>query len=182
MDCSPPGSSVHGISLARLQDWVAISFSKGSSWPGIEPRSPMCRLSLVLQADSFWTEPCVKPPSGVRRLICGICPRSCLWGHFSEESLFFILQLKYYWYTVSSMTQSCQFFAIPWTAACHAVLSITDSCSLLKLMSMESVMPSNHLILCRPLLLLPSNLTTSGSFAMLMGQYYIIIDVPYSDS
>ena len=95
MDCSPPGSSVHRISLARLQDWVVISFSKGSSWPGIEPRSPMCRLSLILQADSLPAEPCVKPPSGVRRLMCGICPRSCLWGHFSEESLFLILQLKY---------------------------------------------------------------------------------------
>ena len=44
----------------------------------------------------------------------------------------------------------------PWTAACQASLSITSSQSLLKLMSVESVMPSNHLILCRPLLLLPS--------------------------
>ena len=44
----------------------------------------------------------------------------------------------------------------PWTAACQASLSITNSSSLLKLMSIESVMPSNHLILCRPLLLLPS--------------------------
>ena len=41
-----------------------------------------------------------------------------------------------------------------WTAACQASLSITNSQSLLKLMSIESVMPSNHLILCRPLLLL----------------------------
>ena len=48
------------------------------------------------------------------------------------------------------------FFATPWTAACQASLSITISQSLLKLMSIESVMPSNHLILCRPLLLLPS--------------------------
>ena len=47
-------------------------------------------------------------------------------------------------------------FAIPWTAACQAPLSITNSWSLLKLMSIESVMPSNHLVLCRPLLLLPS--------------------------
>ena len=47
-------------------------------------------------------------------------------------------------------------FATPWTAACQASLSITNSWSLLKLMSIESVMPSNHLILCRPLLLLPS--------------------------
>ena len=47
-------------------------------------------------------------------------------------------------------------FATPWTAACQASLSITNSQSLLKLMSIESVMPSNHLILCHPLLLLLS--------------------------
>ena len=49
-----------------------------------------------------------------------------------------------------------QLFAIPWTAAHQSSLSITNSQSLLKLMSSEPVMPSNHLILCRPLLLLPS--------------------------
>ena len=48
------------------------------------------------------------------------------------------------------------FFVTPWTAAHQASLSFTISQSLLKLMSIESVMPSNHLILCRPLLLLPS--------------------------
>ena len=47
-------------------------------------------------------------------------------------------------------------FATPWTSARQASLSITNSRSLLKLMSIESVMPSNHLILCHPLLLLPS--------------------------
>ena len=47
-------------------------------------------------------------------------------------------------------------FATRWTAARQASLSITNSWNLLKLMSIESVMPSNHLILCRPLLLLPS--------------------------
>ena len=46
-------------------------------------------------------------------------------------------------------------FATPCAVACQASLSITNSWSLLKLMSIESVMPSNHLILCRPLLLLP---------------------------
>ena len=46
-----------------------------------------------------------------------------------------------------------QLFATPWAAACQASLSITNSGSLLKLMSIESVMPSNHLILCHPLLL-----------------------------
>ena len=49
-----------------------------------------------------------------------------------------------------------QLFATPWTAARQASLSITNSQSLLKHMSIESVMPSNHLILCRPLLLTPS--------------------------
>ena len=47
-------------------------------------------------------------------------------------------------------------FATPWTTALQASLTIANSQSLLKLMSIESVMPSNHLILCRPLLLMPS--------------------------
>ena len=53
----------------------------------------------------------------------------------------------------------------PWTAACYASLSITNSQSLLKLMSVESVMPSNHLILCCPLLLLPSILPSIRVFS-----------------
>ena len=49
-----------------------------------------------------------------------------------------------------------QLFVIPWTAASQPSLSFTIFSSLLKLMSIESVMPSNHLILCHPLLLMPS--------------------------
>ena len=71
------------------------------------------------------------------------------------------------WKTAIPMFLSCQLssvqslsrvrlFAAPWTAAHQASLSITNSQSLLKLMSVESVMPSKHLILCHPLLLLPS--------------------------
>ena len=48
-----------------------------------------------------------------------------------------------------------QLFASPWTAACQGFLFFTNSLSLLKLMSIESVMPSNHLILCCPVFLLP---------------------------
>ena len=51
---------------------------------------------------------------------------------------------------------SVQLFVTPWTAAHQASLSITNSRNLLKLMFIESVMPSNHIILCHPLLLLPS--------------------------
>jgi len=55
-----------------------------------------------------------------------------------------------------SSVSHVRLFVTQWTAAHQASLSITNSQSLLKLMSIESVMPSNHLILCRPLLLLPS--------------------------
>ena len=55
-------------------------------------------------------------------------------------------------------------FATPWTAAGQASLTITNSWSLLKLMSITTVMPSNYLILCHPLLLLLSIFPASGSF------------------
>ena len=60
--------------------------------------------------------------------------------------------------SVGSVQSLCrvQLFVTPWTAACQASLSFTDFWSLLKLMSIESQMLSNHLILCRPSLLLPS--------------------------
>ena len=59
-----------------------------------------------------------------------------------------------------------QLFATPWTVGCQASLSFTTSQSMLKLMSIESVMPSNRLILCCPLLLLPSMFPVSRSFQM----------------
>ena len=66
-------------------------------------------------------------------------------------SLFLIFQFS----LVQSLCRG-QLFVIPWTAACQASLSITNAWSLLKLMSVMSVMPFNHLILCHPLLLPPS--------------------------
>ena len=57
-----------------------------------------------------------------------------------------------------------QLFSTPWTAALQAFLSITNSQNLLKLMSIKLVMPSNHLILCGPLLLLPSIFPTIRVF------------------
>ena len=65
---------------------------------------------------------------------------------------------SFYFQTYSSVQwlSHVLLFGTPWTAACKASLSITNCQSLLKLMSIEPVMPSNHLILCRPLLLLPS--------------------------
>ena len=67
-------------------------------------------------------------------------------------------------FSCSVMFDSFWLFVTPWTAARQASLSITDSWSLLKLMSVKLVMSSNHLILCHPLRLLPSIFPTSGPF------------------
>ena len=70
-----------------------------------------------------------------------------------------LCRLHYQNFVIFNSVQSLsrvQLFATPWTAPCQASLSITNSRSLLKLMSIESAMPSNHLILCHPVLLLPS--------------------------
>ena len=65
----------------------------------------------------------------------------------------------------SSVNHFVQLFVIPWTAACQASLPITNSQSLLKLISIALVMPSNHLILCHPLLLLPSTFPSIKVFS-----------------
>ena len=115
MDCSLPGSSVHGILQARILEWVAIPFSRGSSQP-----SDQTQVSSVV--GGFLT----------------------IWATREASS--------------SVQFSNCHvwLFVTPWTAARQASMSIVKSWSLLKLMSVELVMPSNHLILCRPLLLLPS--------------------------
>ena len=75
---------------------------------------------------------------------------------FSKELAFCIRWLKYWSFNFSissvQLLIRVQLFSTPWTAAHQACLSITNSQSFLKLMSIELVMPSNHLILCRPLL------------------------------
>ena len=79
------------------------------------------------------------------------------------------------WHRLSNLSQLAQFlrhvrlFATPWTAGCQASLSVTNSWNILKLMSIVSGMPSNHLILCCTLLFLPS-FPASGSFPM--GQFF----------
>ena len=85
---------------------------------------------------------------------------------FSMEG-FSLTSLQFLDSVVIVQSLSCvQLFVTPWTVALQASLSITNSWSLLKLMSIESVMPSSHLILGRPLLLLPLIFPASGSFQM----------------
>ena len=73
---------------------------------------------------------------------------SITWKYFLVNSLLTFSSIQ--------LLSGVQLFATPWTVAGQVFLSITISRSLLKLMSIESVMPSNQLILCRPFLLLPS--------------------------
>ena len=134
-DCSPQGSSVHGISQARILKRVAISFSRESSQPRDQtPVSCIAGGFFTIWATScpFYivSTPCVQVQLGNRYRFSSVQSLSCVW-----------------------------LFVTPWTAARQASLSITNSWSLLKLMSIESVMPSNHLILCCPLLLPPSKIT-----------------------
>ena len=85
-----------------------------------------------------------------------------------EGELFAIDLFGFCLFVFSSSVQwlsHIQLFVTPWTAVRQASLSITNSRSLLKLLSIESVMPSNHLILCHPLLLLPSIFPSIGVFS-----------------
>ena len=82
--------------------------------------------------------------------------------NFSENLLWATYHVKHF----SSVTQSVQLFETAWTAACQASLSITNSQSLFKLISIELVMPSNHLILCRSLSSCLQSFPVSGSFQM----------------
>ena len=79
-------------------------------------------------------------------------------------------ELQNYPVEISSSVQfsrcQVQLFATPWTAACWTSLFITNSQSLYKLMSLKAVIPSNHLILCHPLLLLPSIFPSVRVFPM----------------
>ena len=97
--------------------------------------------------------------------VCFRIFHSLLWStvkgfsEVSETEVDVFFDFSCFFYDPVSSVQSLshvQLFVTPWTAACQATLSITNSRSLPRLMSFESVMPSNHLILCCPLLLLPS--------------------------
>ena len=78
---------------------------------------------------------------------------SHIWFFFKSD--YFIVFYSYLQFSSVQSLSHVQLFSTPWAAARQASLSITNSWSLPKLMSIESVMPSSHLILCRPLCLLP---------------------------
>ena len=123
-----------------------------------------------------WHAECWKPRPGAGQSTCGRITKATWvlpWRHPNQTQqgcsssatssfFFFKITIQPYKHKSSSRISSVQslscvqLFVTSWTAARQASLSITSSCSLLKLMSKESVMAYNHLILCRPLLLPPS--------------------------
>ena len=123
MGCGPPGSSIHGILQARILKWVAISFSRGSSWPRDQTRLSciFCIGRWVLYHQSHLGSP-----------------------HCYFSSIQSLSHVRLF----ATHGLGCKAYQTP--------LSFTISQSLCKLLSIESEIPSNHLILCRPLLLLPS--------------------------
>ena len=88
-------------------------------------------------------------------------------GEFQENIIAYIKDLS-----SVQLLSPVQLFVTPWNAARQASLSITNPRSLLKLMSIKLVMPSNHLILCHPLLLLGQYFPVSGSFSV--SQFFCI--------
>ena len=94
----------------------------------------------------------------VNLIVITISQQKCASNHH-------IAHLKVQFSSVQSLSR-VRLIATPWITACQASLSITNSRSLLKLMSIESVMPSNHLILCVPFSACPQSFPASGSFQM----------------
>ena len=128
IDGSPPGSPVPGILQARTLEWVAISFSNAWKWK-VKVKS----LSFVWLLATPWTAVYqAPPPMGFSR--------QEYWSGVPLSSPMEYISFR----SVQSLSR-VRLFATPWIAARQASLSITNSRSSLKLMSIQSVMPSSHL-------------------------------------
>ena len=121
MDCSLPSSSVHGILQARMLEWVVIPFSRGSSNPGIKPRSP------ALQADSLLSEPPGKPKNtgvGSPSLLQGIFEtQESNWGLLHGRQILY--ELNYQGSEVKSLGRLRLFATFPGNSTgvdCHFLL------------------------------------------------------------
>ena len=147
------GAAVHGVTKnwTRLSDLTTTTIY---TWPDMAWST--LNLSIIFSFLVYHDPP--------KSLLEPFSPAAWLFNHYDTS-----MKNHYRWVFIQFLNYNTLFFplsvqslsrvrlfATPWTAACQASLSTTNSQSLPKLMSIESVMPSNHLILCRPLLLLPS--------------------------
>ena len=133
------------MGFSRQEYWSGLPCLSPGYLPssGVEPRSP----SLLV--DSLPSEPPAKPSLGSQfKYSSAMATVSCFPFTVLSTHLHFSA-----WVSSVQLLSCVRFFVTPWTSARQASLSVTNSQSLLKLMSIESVMPSNHLILYHPLLL-----------------------------
>ena len=157
---------VHGILWARILEWVAVPFFRGffqpRDWTQVSLHYRQILYQLSHQGSPRILEWVACPLSrGSSRSwnwtgVSYIAGR--FWATREATSIGKRCELGLFWYifvVVQSLSR-VQLFETPWIAACQASLSFTNSWIFLKLMSIELVMPSNHLILCHPLLFLPS--------------------------
>ena len=164
MDCSPPGSSVHAILQARTLEWVAIPVSSSRHRGQYMPRS-WEKIELGEFQDqkddwiiSSWEQGARGRERWARTGEARKDQTTGAPGATARVSWFIPWEGKSTkWFSSVQSLSHVRLFATLWTAAHQASLSITNSRSSPKLMSTESVMPSSHLILCCPLLLLPSD-------------------------
>ena len=153
MDCGPPGSSVHGILHARIleENSGAIPYSKGSSRPRNQTWvSPTAGRFLTIWATRETTSSylLISPQSHSEDDSADMDTRNFSLILCTQNS-----QKMSIWYVQFSSVQllsHVRLFATPWTAAHQASLSITNSRSPPKPMSIESVIPSNHFISLSP--------------------------------
>ena len=133
---------------------------RSSIWPRAAPHPPPPLLKAWARgtaSHSCWQ---MRLSSGIFPVLPRVVLRTEMRN--SQLSLTWLLALVFHHLQFSHSVLSDS--VTPWTAACQASLSITNSQSLLKLMSIKSLMPSNHLILCCPLLLCLQSFPASGSF------------------
>ena len=146
MFCAKSLQSCWTLDYVACQAPLSIGFSRQEYWSGL-PCPPPGDLP----------DPGIKPaPLKSPALADGFFTTSATW---EAPNYLVTCLISIFFARLSSSVQllsHVQLFATPWTAARQASLSITNSWSLLKLTSVRLVMPSNHLILCCPLLLLPS--------------------------
>ena len=139
MDSSFPSSSIHGIFQARVLEWGAIAFS-------------IVYLKCAKRVLSFL----ITQKRKKLITVIQICLLAIWWWWFHIEELACQCRRHSVQFNSVQSLSRVRLFATPWTTARQASLSITNSRSPPKPMSIESMMPSDHLILYRPLLLLPS--------------------------
>ena len=159
----PCRGGILGLYTFHFPVWVRGSLTLTSSWDLTQELQPSWSVrvaQLTRTLSNLSHPPSPSPPSTSlflpNTLLLAWSPRPQTSVTTETGHINWVLNKFQAHFCCCSATQLCLTICDPWTAACQAPLSFTISLSSLKLMSIESIMPYNHLILCCPLLLLPS--------------------------